>query len=208
MILKRNIFIGSVFAIGICALAFLFSFAHITHANPSGFTRKQSATATTTVTYMTPGTATTTAIIDCQIGGSSSFGCDSGALLVNFLASTTASNLLINEEYSQGIAGIDCVANPGLCDWYESDQTVINNVSTTTQISGGVGYDIGGVPQFSWKFASSTIGGIPLLATGNLASRLIAFQSPTRYIRFVFSLKLGGANGAIYWDVVSKKENN
>lgn len=192
------------------AILFCVSLIHAVpvHANPNAFTRKQSASATTTLAYMTPGTATTTAIIDCQQGGSSSFGCDSGALMLQFTASSTSSTLLVNEEYAQGISGVDCVATPNACDWYEGNQSVINGLATTTLTASGNAYDITGVPQFSFKFASSTIGGIGISTTNNLANRLITFQSPTRYIRFVFSLKLAGANGAVWWDIVTKKQNN
>lgn len=207
--LKRNIFIGSLLAIPLLTLGFLFFGVTKVNANPSAFIRKQSAAASTTLVFMTPGTATTTAIIDCQIGGISAWGCESGALMTQFTASSSVSTLLINQEFAQGTSGIDCVATPNLCDWYEGNQGVVNGLSTTTLTASGNAYDISGVPQYSFKFASSTVGGIGLSATNNLATRLITFQSPTRYTRFVFSLKIqANGNGAVYWDIVAKKQNN
>ncbi len=183
------------------------------NANPSGFyqsfigTTRSTAgnTATTTLTYMTPGTATTTVYWDSQLGGVSSFGSESAALLVAFTASSSVSTLQVNEEFSQGIAGVDCVATPNACDWYEGTHTDINSYSTSTIPSV---IDIAQVPQFTWKFASSTVGGQALAPLGNRATRLLSVQTPTRYARFVITLKVvANGNGAVWADLVAKKQN-
>lgn len=205
--------------IGIVVMAILITaFAFITYAtninkanaNPQGYIRKVSAAATTTLFYMTPGTATTTAIVDCGLANASATGCDMGALLVMFNASSSVSTLIINQEYSQGVAGnsdVNCVTTPDSCDWYEANTSFVNSAATTT-ITGANPFDLTTVPQFSFDFASSTAGGKPVSTTNNFAGRIITIQSPVRYTRFVFSLKsLTNGNGAVYWETVNKKQN-
>lgn len=186
----------------------LFILSSTVKANPLGFLRKTSASATTTLAYMTPGTATTTAVIDCNLANASATGCDSGALLVALTASSSVSTLQVSQEFSQGVAGnssIDCVATPTACDWYVGNQTTLPNYNATTTPST---FEIGVVPQFSYTFASTSVGGAAVLATNNLGTRLVMFNSPTRYTRFVFSMKqVANGNGAVYWEVISKKQN-
>lgn len=188
----------------------IFSYATKTHANPSGYIRKTSATASTTLTFMTPGTATTSAVIDCGLANASATGCDGGALLVAFTSSSSVSTLLINQEFSQGVAGntsIDCVATPTACDWYQSNQTFISSFASTTLAASVGQVDVALIPQYNWDFASTSVGGAAVLTNNNLGTTMIPVISPTRYTRFVFSLKvLTNGNGAVYWETVFKKE--
>lgn len=193
--------------IGVCVgLLFLVSFTYKVSANPLGFQNKQSATATSTVSWMQPGLATSTLYFDTQNGGTSATGADAQTLLVQFGASSTASTLQINQEYSQGIGGVDCVATPLQCDWYEGTSPfIVGNAATTTN---PIAVDVNLTPQYSWKFASSTIGGQPVSTTNATSTRAIPFVSPTRYVRFVFSLKIAtNGNGNVWAQVVAKKQN-
>lgn len=183
------------------------------NANPSVIVETKSASASTTVAYIVPGTATTTLYYDSQ--ANFMMPDDSQVLLVQFTGSSTVTTLQINQEYAQGSPSVDCTVTPSACDWYEGTQgTIVNGsiATTSSSINGNVitTFDIASVPQYSFKFASSTIGGV---AQGSISSttpinRLIPFTAPTRYIRFVFSLKIvANGNGAVWAEVVSKKQN-
>lgn len=184
---------------GISALALFLAFTPVASANSSYFSPSAStAAATSTVTYMTPGNATTTVTYDSynlngtnQSGTVNSFAADHALALVQFAASSTTSNLLINEEYS-----------PDNVDWYQGSQTLIDkNATTTTTVS------LSPVPQYSYLFASSTPGLGAITAANSATSTLaISIPTPTRYIRLVFSLKLGGGNGALWATVLPKKQ--
>ncbi len=205
----KKIYVG----IGISMLAIIGAFSFHSgkvNANPQGFYQSflSGNQATTSVVYMTPGTATSTLYWDAGLGGASAQGSESAALTVFFNASSSVSTLQVNQEFAQGTSGINCATTPAQCDWYQGTQLDYNNLSTTTQISGGVGVDIAGIPQLSWKFASSTIGGQALVATSNTDSRLIEVHTPTRYSRFVFTLKIiGNGNGSVWAGIVAKKQN-
>lgn len=202
--------------IAVCSLSLV---AGKVNANPQGFYQSYIGTtptfngvqgsagniATSTIVYMTPGTATSTLYWDSQIGGASAFGSESASLQVAFTASSSVSTLQVNQEFSQGTAGVNCVATPTACDWYEGDQTSINNYVATTTVTT---YNIGLVPQFSFLFASSTVGGSGLSTTNNLATRIITVQTPVRYSRFVFTLKVqANGNGGVWAGLVAKKQN-
>ena len=188
------------------AIFILFGKAQQVNANPSYFYRQQLAAATSTLSYMTPGTATTTLYVDTFLGGKSVVGADSMALLIDFTGSSTASTLLVNQEYAAGAPGIDCTSLPAQCEWYEgTSPLIVGDAGTTTN---PIAVDVSLVPQYSWKFASSTIGGQLTPTSTSTAARLIPFNSPTRYTRFVFSMKIvGNGNGGVWAEAVVRKQN-
>lgn len=174
-------------------LAFVFT----AHANPSFFYRSISASvATTTVTYMTPGTATSTEILDTGAGAAGSV--DSGVLAVQFTGSSTLSYLNVAFEYTQGGNGLDCYNAPNSCDWYGSS---LYAQSTSTATGQAVA-----AQNFNLQFASSSVQGAVGGITGrNL--RLIEVKTPTRYVRAVFTLPPGSLNGALWKEFITKRQN-
>lgn len=173
-------------------------------ANPLFFPPTvQSASATTTLTYMTAGTATTTLVFDTYNASSGVFTPTlSDALLIQFTGSSTGSLLKINLEYSHGYNGVECVSNPTGCDWYEDPAPSGSGYATTTKP-----FDLGQVNQFSLAYASSTptLGGIGATSI-NPAKRILSVKSPTRYVRAIFTLPVGSTNGAIWAQFVPLKE--
>lgn len=161
-------------------------------------TTVQTATATTTLSYMTPGTATTTTpVLDTYTIQDGPNAADKIALLTQLTASTTSTVLGIDIEYSQGGAGLNCVSTPSSCDWYKNNYT--SDVSTTSPVISL------GLPQtFSWAFASSTLQGVPV--TTQRATKIINIQTPTRYVRAVYYLT--GANGAVWGQLVPKVQSS
>lgn len=166
-------------------------------ASPSAFLpTTQSASATTTVSYLTPGTATTSLIYDSfSINNSGSVNktqlTDMATLFIQLAASTTATKLNINLEYSQD--GID---------WFQDGGNIQNGFATTSKP-----FDIGQVSQYNFSFASSTAG-LGGAATIGTTTRAISVRVPTRYLRAVYSLAIGGGNGAVWSQIIPSRQFN
>ena len=83
----------------IAGLSVYFISIQVVSANPSFFLRSvSSSVGTSTITYMTPGLATTTEVFDTGASGAGSV--DSAVLAIQFTASSTASTLAWRYEYS------------------------------------------------------------------------------------------------------------
>lgn len=170
-----------------------FALFYTVKANPSFFLAQStsSSTATTTVTYMTPGTATTTLFLDLGAGGAQ--GADSIVLLECLQASSTNTTLNTAAEYSQ-----DNVT------WAQND------LASTT---GGVAQiNVTLSQSFTWTFASTTIGGGLATSTGpglaaNSACKIVSVPVPTRYIRAILTLPAGSTNGAVWADWIAKRQS-
>lgn len=147
----------------------------------------QTAIATSTVIYATPGTATTTLTYDSYLSGLSAT--NGTSLLFQVTASSTNTTYNINEEYSQ-----DNI------DWYQGTPTVVYGYATTT-----LPMNISQVPQYSYGFASSTPGLSNVLSNNNKDSRLIYIPTPTRFVRIIITLKTGGTNGAFWAQLIPTK---
>lgn len=174
------------------ALLAVFGVAGTAHANPSYFaTATSTAAATTTPAYMTPGTATTTTPVYDAYAQTTNGGltakADYAGLLVQFTASSTASKLTGNVEYSQD--GIDWYRN------YVFDPSQTSATSTANNINAPF--------MISWQFASSTVGGAAQTNT-NRSTAAMLIPTPFRYTRVVFSMT--GANGAVWAELVPIKE--
>lgn len=195
------------FILAIVAIVGVLAYGITAYANPSQFTTTtQTASATTSPVYMTPGAATTTLVHDTQTSSTAnSFVNNMTELLVQFTASSTASQLNINFEYSNGYgangAVLDCVSTPTACDWYEDNTTNLKGFATTTQNN-----IMAIIPQFQWKFASSTAGQIFSGSTNNRATRALSINVPTRYVRAVFVCATGGAGCGVWAQFVPAKE--
>lgn len=173
-------------------LAGVFVFSTPAHANPLRFPATVStAAATTSPTYMTPGTATSTITYDAWANGGGSQAFDKATLLLQMTASSTSTTYNVSVEYSQD--GID---------WY-SDALLQSTTATSTQ-----SYSVATPISYSVKYASTTPGGGLVLATSNTALRAITVPTPTRYVRVFTALALGGTNGAIWQQIVGQKQSN
>lgn len=192
----------SAFAFVVLFMLYIFG-TSIVRANPSSIIESKSASATTTLTFMTPGNATTTRVIDLQADNAPA---DTAALLIRFNSSSTASVLKWRYEFAQNPANqygvpVDCVATPGQCDWFsESVSATVDDTASTT-------VEVGAFKEYSWQFASSTPGGVTAPQDNGL--KMVILPTPTRYIRVVFYLApgIGMGNGAVWSDLAYKREN-
>lgn len=186
-------------------LASAFLFAVPVHANPIRLAPPSStATATTSPTFMTPGTATTTVYLDSFAGNTSSQQYDAVSLLTQLFASSTATTLNMTVEYSDGVTGVDCTATPTACDWYQDATITITNASTSQP------YPITSnlLNTYSWAFASTTQGGAAGVGTSNRALKAIKIPVTTRYVRVFYTLPAGSTNGAVWGKLVPFKQSN
>lgn len=171
------------------AIAFLvalsFSGVNSVGANPLLFYSQPVNFASTSVIYMSPGTATTTNVIDSSRVGPG-YAIDSASLLIEFIASSTASTLKWKFEFSQD--GID---------WYSDNQELSTNATTTTQVRD--------FKEFSWTFASTTVG--TQTAPQSTGRKLISVPTPTRFTRTVFYLPAGSTNAAVASQYVTKAQS-
>lgn len=190
---KVGIFGPSVAVVIVLVVMSLVVFAsHPAQANPTGFSCPAygpNGIASTSISYMTAGTATTTLVYDtyCVAGSNQPNNGNTNAtnllsLLTQFNASSTASILGITAEYSQD--GVD---------WYQD-----NYIASSTLGA----YPIALPNSYSWTFASSTIKGLP--NAGNLVGKLTRLYAPTRYIRVVYTLT--GTAGAVWGEILPIKE--
>lgn len=165
-------------------------FATVAHANPSFFTTNQTATATTTPSYLALGSGTTTLSYDASLITGDSFASNGAALLVNFSGSSSASILNIDIQYSQ-----DNI------NWY--------SIAGGSDIDNGIGSTSPSMTNptvVTWQFASSTQDKLAI-TNGNSATstRLINVDMPTRYVRAIFSIQTGA--GAVWAQFIAQKQN-
>ena len=159
-------------------------------ANPLLFSRNQTATATTTKSYMTPGTATTTLVFDSNAGGDS-FASDSATLFLQLTGSTTPSNAAVATttfkvtfEYAHSILGTDCLTDQTLCDWYSD-----GIVATTTKLG--------------WQTEKGV-----LVASTTPTKIFLDVPTPTRYVRANISVAniTSNLNGAVWAQFIAQKQ--
>lgn len=189
-ILPIGLFIAALFIVGITV-----------HANPAYFSPMvQTATATSSGAFMTPGTATSTLVYDTYNNGNT-YANEKTELLLQFSGSSTAAQLNTTLEYANSYSGTDCSATPTSCDWYQDAFTNVVNYSTSTSPM-----SIGFIPTYAWTFASSTVGGIAPTSTNNRATRALQIKAPTRFVRAVFTCAIGGTNCTVWAQFNSTKE--
>lgn len=192
--MKKNIKI----IVAIFSLALISAVGISVHANQSYFgPGSATAAATTTLTFMTPGAATTTLYYDAYAVGITTK-VDAAVLLLQLTASSTSTNLNVGVEYAQeGTSGADCTTSPTLCDWYQ-DAITTRQATTTNPVL------IAAPDQYSWTFASSTPGKLAPGASNNKDNRAIKIATPTRYMRVIFTMT--GTNGAIWGKIIPIRE--
>lgn len=175
--------IGIVIAI----FAVVLYFSREAKANPIQLATPSNTSATTSVSYMTAGTATTTYSYDSYSQGNPTRPYEA-ALLINFTGSSTSATLNINIEYSQD--GID---------WYQDGGSLYNAYATSSKP-----FDVGTVNRFTYTYTTQGAG----LAAGTNATstRLVLVKTPTRYVRAVMTLPTGSAAGAVWATFIPSKE--
>lgn len=194
---KQNI-LGKVGIVGVFVLALLVLMAsyQVTNANPSVFNPPAYITgltsATTSPKFITFGVGTSTVTLDVvypnTLGLNSK--ADKAIVLFQFDATTTISSPVVNMrvEYSQ-----DNV------DWYPASAEVVAN-ATTTQLGFYATYQI----AIATTTASTDFGGSGFVGntTSSLASSTSMFSklidTPTRYVRVIFTMPSGGGKGAVW----------
>lgn len=176
--------VSALFLLALC-------FSYVARANPSFFTRANSAicgnyTATTSPSFMTAGTATTTYTFDTGCGTANST--DSAVFAMQLTGSSTATVLTTVFEYSQD--GVD---------WYSD---TLSQGATTTP-----GQALTTARTYTLTFASSTVGGAGGTGNGRVY-RTVTVPTPTRYVRAIQSLAPASTNGAVWGEFIAKRQGN
>lgn len=189
--------------IGIFTIIFLVNTRGAT-ANPSQIYETKTAASTSTISYMTQGTATTTLIADSQSDGGQVY--DSATLMVQFTATSTLSQVAMRFEYANqtfnGGQFVDCTTNPTACDWYSNKTSLL---ASSTSGSGNIASVDGGTV---WTFASSSQSCTNGLAVSSNNRGCMAFSLPvpSRYVRAVFTIPPTASPGGVWAVIVAKRE--
>lgn len=144
-------------------------------------------TATSTISYMTPGTATTTYTYDSYLGGETN-ATDKLTFLLQFTSSSSPATLRWVTECS-----MDNI------DYYQCE--LITSTSSAQTLA------FPSLPTtYSWLFASSTqaAGGVPTTTTRVL--RAFTVIPVTRYSRVSFFLPIGSTNAGVWGTFVGQKQ--
>lgn len=194
--MKYKLFIIGGVVLGLVVLA------GVAKANPSYFADGVStAAATSTVTYMTPGTATTTTFVYDAYADGNNEKADAATLGIQFTGSSTASSIKIDFEYAFNNSLANCQTTPTACDWYK-DSLLGTNAVVGTTTNGTLGI----VPNsYQLSFSSSTINGAA--GSSTIATRLITLPTVARYIRAVISMPIGSLNGAVWATIRPSRQN-
>ena len=174
-------------------------------ANPRFFVdMSQTATATTTLSYMTPGTGTTTLVHDSHLvdqsnasRGRNTTALDSLTLLVQLTATTGLPTLNIEIEDSRD--GID---------YYRRTPSLI---ASTTDI-----FTVSNIHKIRAVFASSTAseGATGISATESIMNLSFEIQPRLRFVRALFYLSSTTVvstkedDGAVWAEFIGTKENH
>lgn len=179
--------------------------SNIALANPFYVgTKAKSAIATSTVTYLTLAIATTSSTVydsyevngTNQPNGGNQTLPDSVAFLIRGVASSTATTITIACEF-----GDDEIAGNGnaVIDWYQNE--ILGATTTNAGVQTGTTQN-----SLSFVFASSTVGGAPVLSTSSSFQKLFTCPVPVRYVRPVISVT--GAPASVWVGIVPKKQRN
>jgi len=180
--------VGLVFSL--LAVSMFASFPGSAHANPSKFApTKETAAATTTLAYMSPGAATTTISYDSLDGDSVKI--DELTIGFQYTASATAPTLNVRLEDSRN--GID---------WYPRAREVfpvLPGITATTTLMT--------TPFNSLSFVLSTTTDNGGSGTFARIHESFTVKAPMRYVRAVFFVPTGGGNGGLWAQFMPVKED-
>ena len=167
------------------AVAMLFGVS--VYANPSFYpviTYLDGLTsATTTPKYLTPGTATSTMVVNSYANNSSNTKFDAGYLAIQYTGSSSAAVIDYTVEFSMD--GIDYFGEDVLPDTTSLNQSTFNHSSTT--------------PTHRWGAGS---------ATASTTRKMIEQKVPFRYQKYTFSVPIGVTNGALWTQFVPVKQTS
>lgn len=148
-------------------------------------------TATTSPRYINAGNATSTLSCDSYTLSSNNIvptAMSSAVLLLQYAGSSTSAILNTNIEFS----------NDNI-DWYQNN--LLDYMSTTTPIA-----SLNTTESMSWTFSSTTAGGGRISNSTATSTRAVSIPVPTRYVRAVFTVPIGAAAGAVWAQIIPKKE--
>lgn len=186
-----------VYISGILTALGILAGSYVGYANPSYFApRTSTATATTTVVYMSPGNATTTLIYDANDAGQTNLKADELSLAIQLTASSSQTKLVWRYEFADDTSGTDCKTSPNACDWYYQDRELSASTATTS-------IKVGNLADNSWQFASSTAATVTSVTRG---MKIVSVPAPTRYVKTVFYLPAESLNGAIWARYIPAKQ--
>lgn len=198
---KQGFILSAVLILSVAAFGFVYvSMTQKVFGNQFFFPQPaKTATATTSVNYMTVGKATTTVTYDSwgrsgsnQTDIGQTTGADEAILLVQLTASST--NTVLNITYEYSMDGID---------WFQ-DNTFSMGTSSLAS------YLVATRNSFTWQYASSTVGGAAVAAGTATSTKAFTVPTPTRFVRAVLSLSgvasTASLNGAVWAAIVPKNQ--
>lgn len=171
------------------------------HANPLGFANgAMTATATTSLKYMKPGTATTTFTYDAY-GVNGSNQSNSGntnaptklALALQFTGSSTPKNSAIATTTYK----VSLEYSTDNKDWYGDAYTAFGTTTNAQNITL--------LTSRTFKLGTQTSKGV-LIGSTTPTKVLIGIEAPTRYVRAVVTIPIGSTNGAVWGELLPEKE--
>lgn len=183
-------------------IATAFGVFYTVRANPSFFIEgNATAVATSTLTFITPGLATTTLTQQAYVAGNPT-GINAATLLVQLTGSSTLSVINIAFEYADATSGTNCQATPASCDWYRDSligsETGIISTSTNT-------INASQTNSYSLTFASTSVGGAG--GANSRTTRILNVQTPSQYVRAIITVPIGALNGAVWAKWLPVKQN-
>lgn len=174
---------GLVFLVGVFFLA-----SGKAEANPSSLVYGcKTAPATSTVVYMTGGTATTTIICDLMGSGGSRLAENATLTLFRNFSNAPASVQKVTYEYSNDYTTFA----PAASTWYTVSTTTPNNPAS---------------PIFTWIPASTTWSGAPG-APKDYDATIIDVPVKARWVKAVITVPVGAASSTVWGEIVKKVEN-
>lgn len=182
---KQNI--GLIVLVSLAVLTLFGMSVKEARATPSQFfPTKETAPATSTLLYLTPGTGTTTLTYDSFQGDNAKI--DRLVLAMQYTGSSTGPTLKIRFE--------DSMNNN---DWYPRSATSLNPTSTTTLLTGNFS-------EYQWTVSTTTDNG----GSGTAARVHNAFtvEAPMRYVRAIFYVPAAGGNGGLWAQFVPVKQKD
>ena len=136
---------------------------------------------TSTRAFMSPGAGTTTLMLsNCASGNLAT----SAFVQFQYTASTSGSVLQLRVEHSN-----DKV------DWYP--ETVVLSTATTSNAAGD---------SLTYRFAMATTTDNGGTGVANRLHRSLSISTPTKYTRVIFTVPTAGNNGALWAEVIGRKE--
>lgn len=170
------------FVLALVVAGAVFNIYRVANAGPATVCRDTTNdNSTSTTVSMSPGVGVTTlALSNCASGNLA----ESAFVQFQFSATTTA-KLNIRVEHSNNKV-----------DWYP-DTTVITGNATTTVVAGD---------SLVYQFNLSTTTDNGGSGTAGRLHRSLSISTPTKYTRVVFFVPTGGGSGALWAEVIGRKQ--